>query len=94
MNGSLTVDGVTVSTSSNTPSQAPSPELPFRSSQPGPARIEITNDNASVESAVSAFVTAYNAVNTDISTQEGKDSSGNAEPLYGNPNAVAYPESA
>jgi len=30
-------------------------------------------------------VTAYNAVNTDISTQEGKDSSGNAEPLYGNP---------
>ena len=32
---------------------------------------------------MNAFVTAYNAVITDIKTQEGKDSSGNAEPLYG-----------
>jgi len=32
---------------------------------------------------VQSFVTAYNAVNTDINTQEGDDSSGNPEPLYG-----------
>ncbi len=30
-------------------------------------------------------MTAYNAVMKDINTQEGKDASGNAEPLFGNP---------
>jgi len=84
VNGSLTVDGVTVSTSSNTVAGA-IPGVTFQVLATGTSQIEITNNNASVESAVSAFVTAYNAVNTDISTQEGKDSSGNAEPLYGNP---------
>ena len=34
---------------------------------------------------MSSFVSAYNAVITDINTQEGNDSSGNPEPLLGNP---------
>jgi flagellar hook-associated protein 2 len=34
---------------------------------------------------MSSFVSAYNAVVKDITTQEGKDSSGNPEPLYGSP---------
>ncbi len=38
-----------------------------------------------IESALSKFVTAYNAVIGDINGQEKNDSSGNAEPLFGNP---------
>jgi flagellar hook-associated protein 2 len=47
--------------------------------------VQITNDTADISSAMDAFVTAYNAVVGDLSTQEGNDSSGNAEPLYGDP---------
>ncbi len=50
-----------------------------------PVQVEITNDNTAIETAFSSLVTAYNAVVKDVSTQEGKDSSGNAEPLYGSP---------
>jgi flagellar hook-associated protein 2 len=38
-----------------------------------------------VESAVSSFVSAYNKVIGDLNSQEGNDSSGHPEPLYGNP---------
>jgi flagellar hook-associated protein 2 len=48
-----------------------------------PIQVEITNDNADVETAFSNFVTAYNTVLKDIATQEGDDSSGNPEPLFG-----------
>ncbi len=84
VNGSLTVDGVSVSTNTNTVAGA-IPGVTFQVLSTGTSQIEITNNNSAVESAVSAFVTAYNAVNTDITAQEGNDSSGNAEPLYGNP---------
>jgi flagellar hook-associated protein 2 len=47
--------------------------------------VEITNDNTDIGTAVSKFVTAYNAVINDINGQEKNDSSGNAEPLFGNP---------
>ena len=47
-------------------------------------QLEITNNNSDVESAVSSFVSAYNTVIGDLNTQEGADSSGNPEPLYGN----------
>ncbi len=50
-----------------------------------PVQVVITNDNSAIESAFSSLVTAYNAVVKDVNTQEGKDSSGNAEPLYGSP---------
>jgi flagellar hook-associated protein 2 len=51
-------------------------------------QVEITNNDSDVESALSTFVSAYNKVIGDLNTQEGKDSSGNPEPLFGNP-AVA-----
>jgi flagellar hook-associated protein 2 len=47
--------------------------------------VEITNDNTDIETAVGKFVSAYNAVINDINGQEKNDSSGNAEPLFGNP---------
>jgi flagellar hook-associated protein 2 len=84
---SLTVDGVSVTSSSNTVSNAIS-GVTFQllsASAGSQVQVEITNDNTAIATDVNSFVTAYNAVIKDINTQEGKDSSGNAEPLYGNP---------
>ena len=55
-------------------------------------QVEITNDNSSVESAVSSFVSAYNTVIGDLNTQEGDDASGNPEPLFGNPTIATLQE--
>jgi flagellar hook-associated protein 2 len=55
-------------------------------------QVEITNDNTSVESALSSFVSAYNTVITDLNTQEGNDASGHPEPLFGNPTVAALQE--
>ena len=55
-------------------------------------QVQITNDNSTVETAVQAFVTAYNTVAKDIKTQEGNDASGNAEPLFGDPTIALIQE--
>jgi flagellar hook-associated protein 2 len=84
----LTVDGVSVTSPSNTVSDAIS-GVTFQllsSSSPGTqVQVQITNDTTDIGTAVNSFVTAYNAVVKDITTQEGDDSSGNPEPLFGNP---------
>jgi flagellar hook-associated protein 2 len=48
-------------------------------------QVVIANDNAQVASAVSQFVTDYNAVASAINAQEGNSSSGTAQPLFGSP---------
>lgn len=84
---SLTVDGVALQSASNTVSTAiPGVTFQLLSSSPGTqVQVQITNDNTSIETAMNSFITAYNAVVSDINTQEGKDSNGNPEPLYGSP---------
>ena len=84
---SLTVDGVAITTGSNTVSNA-IPGVTFQllgSSPETPIQVEITNNNTDIETAVGNFVSAYNAVINDINGQEKNDSSGKAEPLFGNP---------
>jgi flagellar hook-associated protein 2 len=85
---SFNVDGLDVTTSSNTVSDI-IPGVTFQllatSASSQPVQVQITNDNSTIESAFSSFVTAYNAVVKDIKAQQGKDSSGNAMPLYGDP---------
>ncbi len=83
----FTVDGITATSSSNTVSNViPGVTFQLLSAAPGTdVQVEITNDNSDVESAVSSFVSAYNTVIGDLNTQEGDDSSGNPEPLYGDP---------
>ncbi|MBS1820890.1 MAG: flagellar filament capping protein FliD, partial [Acidobacteria bacterium] len=85
---SLNIDGLDVTTSSNTVSNV-IPGVTFQllstSGSAQPVQVQITNNNSSIEQAMSTLVTAYNAVVTDIKTQEGKDSNGNAQPLYGDP---------
>jgi len=87
VNASLTVDGLAISSASNTVTGA-IPGVTFQLLSAAPAenvQIEVTNDNSAIESAVQAFVTAYNAVINDINGQEKNDSSGNPEPLFGSP---------
>ena len=84
---SLTVDGVAITTGSNTVSNAiPGVTFQLLGSSPGTQiQVEITNNNTDIETAFGNFVAAYNAVINDINGQEKNDSSGNAEPLFGNP---------
>lgn len=83
---SLTVDGIAITSSSNTVSTAiPGVTFQILNTSSSAVQVQITNDTSSLASALSSFVTAYNTVVSDIKGQEGKDSSGNAEPLYGDP---------
>lgn len=81
----LTVDGAAVDSASNTISTA-IPGVTFQALSADPnttVQVAIANDTTDVATAFSTFVTSYNAVVKDLNTQEGNDSSGNAEPLYG-----------
>jgi flagellar hook-associated protein 2 len=81
----LKVDGVTLTSGSNTVTTAiPGVTFQLLSTSASPVQVQITNDTTDIETAMSNVVTAYNAVITDINGQEGNDSSGNAEPLFGN----------
>ncbi len=84
--GSLTVDGVSLTTSSNTVTgMIPGVTFQLLSKSDTAVQVVIANYNTGVESSVSALVSDYNALVSAINTQEGNDSSGNAEPLYGSP---------
>jgi flagellar hook-associated protein 2 len=94
---SLTVDGVNLTSASNTVTNL-IPGITFQllsaspqqagsngTSTAEPVQVVIANDNSGVESAVNQLVTDYNSLMTAINAQEGNDSSGNAEPLFGSP---------
>jgi flagellar hook-associated protein 2 len=85
---SLTVDGLATTSATNTVTAA-IPGVTFQLLSAAPSeqvQVQITNDNTSIESAFTSFVTAYNAITASIKTQEGNDpTTGAAEPLYGNP---------
>jgi flagellar hook-associated protein 2 len=89
----LTVDGVSLTSSSNTVANL-IPGVTFQLLAPSatesdgslePVQVVIANDNAGVESTVSAMVSDYNAAVSAINAQEGNTSSGTPEPLFGSP---------
>ena len=89
----LTVDGVSLTSSSNTVTNL-IPGLTFQLLAPSATesgggletvQVVIGNDNTEVESTVNQFVSDYNSLISAINTQEGLDSSGNSEPLFGSP---------
>ncbi len=83
-NASLNVDGVNLSSASNTVSSAiPGVTFQLLALSTAPVQVQITNDTSAVGTAVGTVVAAYNAVVKDLNGQEGKDSSGNAKPLFG-----------
>ncbi len=87
-NASLTVDGVTLSSASNTVANL-IPGVTFQLLAPSAAgeqvQVVIGNDNTDVESTVAQMVSDYNALISGVNAQEGLDSSNNAEPLFGSP---------
>lgn len=91
----LKVDGVSVTSASNTVSNAiQGVTFQLLSANPGESiQIEITNNNSDVETALNNFVTGYNKVMQDLNTQEGNDSNGNPEPLFGNPTIATIQQS-
>jgi flagellar hook-associated protein 2 len=91
---SLTLDNFTITSPSNTVTDAiPGVTMQLLSAAPNTAvQVEITNNNTDVETAVTNFVSAYNTVIGDLNTQEGHDSSGNPEPLFGNPTVSGLQE--
>ncbi|MFC5864632.1 flagellar filament capping protein FliD [Acidicapsa dinghuensis] len=85
-NSSIVVDGVSVATSSNTVSTV-IPGVTFQLLAPSTdtVQVQIVNSTPTVESAMEAFVSDFNAVVSAINTQESNNSSGSAQPLFGSP---------
>jgi flagellar hook-associated protein 2 len=89
----LTVDGVSLTSASNTVTNL-IPGLTFQLLAPSATesggglesvQVVIGNDNTAIESTVNQFVSDYNSLISAVNSQEGLDSSGNAEPLFGSP---------
>jgi len=89
----LTVDGVNLTSSSNTVTNL-IPGLTFQLLSPSATesggglesvQVVIGNDNTDVKSTINQFVSDYNSLIGAVNTQEGLDSSGNSEPLFGSP---------
>ncbi len=89
----LTVDGEPVTSSSNTLTnviQGITFQLLAPSAKESDGSLEqiqlvIGNDNTDVASTVNTLVSDYNSVVSAMNVQEGNDSSGNPEPLFGSP---------
>jgi flagellar hook-associated protein 2 len=89
----LTVDGVALTSASNTVAnlipgvtfQLLAPSAKESDSSLQQVQVVIANNNAGVESTVSQTVSDYNSLIGAINTQEGDDSSGKPEPLFGSP---------
>ena len=82
----MTVDGIPASSSSNSVSGVlPGVTFQLLDTSTTPVNVQITNNTSTVATSISTLVTDYNAVVKALNAQEGKDASGNAEPLYGNP---------
>ncbi len=82
----LTVDGLQTTSASNTVTSAiPGVTFQLLAASTTPLQVQITNDNNAIETAVQSLVTAYNGTISAVAAQEGKDASGNAEPLFGDP---------
>jgi len=87
-NANLTVDGVVLSSSSNTVANL-IPGVTFQLLAPSTSgeqvQVIIGNDNSGVESTVNQFVSDYNSLVSAMNTQEGNTSAGVPEPLFGSP---------
>ena len=85
---SLTIDGIPFASASNTVSNL-IPGVTFQllapTSSNAQVQVVIGDDNSSVESAVSTLVSDYNNLITAINAQQGNDSTGKPEPLFGSP---------
>jgi flagellar hook-associated protein 2 len=83
---SLTVDGVPVTSGSNTMTGViPGVTLTLSGTSTSPVTLAIQPDLTQASTAINNFVTAYNQVMTDINTQNTYSGSGTPPPLLGDP---------
>jgi len=89
----LSVDGVNLTSASNTVANL-IPGITFQLLAPSATetgggleqvQVVIGNDNSAVESTVNQMVSDYNSLISAMNTQEGNNSSGTPEPLFGSP---------
>jgi flagellar hook-associated protein 2 len=94
VDASLTIDGADLHSASNTVTnlingvtfQLLSPSSTQSDGQTlEPIQVVIGNDNSGAESAIIQMVSDYNALIKAVNAQQGKDGSGNPEPLFGSP---------
>ena len=98
-NASINVDGVDISTPSNTVSTV-IPGVTFQLLAPSPVtsgsaetvQVQVLNDNSAVVSSFSSMVSDYNAVVSAINAQETNTTSGTPEPLFGTPTLTLLQE--
>ncbi len=91
-NANLTVDGVNISSASNTVSSV-IPGITFQLLAPSPVtggtaeqiQVQVLNNNSAVVTAMGQFVSNYNNVVSAINAQETNSSSGTPAPLFGTP---------
>ncbi len=82
----LTVDSLAVTSSSNTVSSVISGvTFQLLGVSSSPVQVQVDNDTRTVTTGLQSLVSSYNAVISALSGQEGKDASGNAQPLFGSP---------
>jgi flagellar hook-associated protein 2 len=85
-NAQLTIDGVSLTSASNTVTDMiPGVTFQLLATSDTAVQVVIANYNTDVESSVATLVSEYNSLVSAMSTQEGNDSSGNPEPLFGSP---------
>ena len=89
VDANLTIDGKSnIHSASNTVAnliQGVTFQLLAPSAAGAQVQVVIGNDNADVESTVNQFVTDYNSLISAMNTQDGNNSSGVPEPLFGSP---------
>ncbi len=98
-NASLVVDGVSLTSASNTVSGV-IPGVTFQLLATSPVtsgtaqavQVQILNNNSAVVSSVNQFVTDFNSVVSAINKQETNNSSGVPQPLFGTPTLTLLQE--
>ena len=90
----LTVDGVSITTSSNTVTNViPGVTFQLLATSATPVQVQITDDTTDIATAISSFVSAYNTVVGDINAQEQSSAGGASAPLLGSPIIAQLQES-
>ncbi|WP_254063918.1 flagellar filament capping protein FliD [Granulicella sp. S190] len=82
----LTVDGVSVTSASNTVTSAiAGVSFQLLATSAAPVQVQITDDTTDIATAINSFVSAYNTVVGDVNAQEQNAAGGTAAALLGSP---------
>jgi flagellar hook-associated protein 2 len=82
----LKVDGVSVTSSSNTVTTAiAGVSFQLLATSAAPVQVQITDDTTDIATAINSFVSAYNTVVGDVNAQEQNAAGGTAAALLGSP---------